>query len=315
MGLFGNYEQSGVGIAKDAPKKKPFFRFWELVGRKFWKLIEVNFLLMSSLIPLMAAAASLVFLINVNSALAIGLAAILALVFTVTFGPIIAGCTKILRNFSLEKPLFIWDTFRKTFRSCFKQACVMGIIDILITLSVASGFYVYPQIIEAINKGDAEGSTTMYYVLFVAGISVAIAVLLMSFYAYLMIVSTDLSMKNILKNSLALSCIALKKNLLTLLIVFVVCGVFAVLTIAYPHILSFVLPFMPLSFVGFAIVFNCYPVIQKYVINPYYAQRGEVNPEMMYSESQGENVFEDQGGKEKPVEPPKQKKGEGKVIS
>ena len=23
MGLFGNYENSGVGIAKDAPKKKP----------------------------------------------------------------------------------------------------------------------------------------------------------------------------------------------------------------------------------------------------------------------------------------------------
>jgi len=72
---------------------------------------------------------------------------------------------------------------------------------------------------------------------------------------------------------------------------------------------------MPLVFVGFVIVFNCYPIIQKYVINPYYAQRGEVNPEMLHAESLGENVFEDQGGKEKPTESPKQKKGKGKVIS
>lgn len=313
MGLFGNYENAGVGIAKDAPKKKPFFRFWELVGRKFWKLIEVNMLLMALCLPLLGAVLCLYFLINVNEALAMGMFVLLLLVFAVLFGPWMAGIAKILRNYSMEKPCFMMDTFGKTFRSCFKQSVVMGIIDIVVALSVAAGFYVYPQLIGyASNEGQ---STTMYYILFVASLSIALAVLLMSFYAYLMIVSTDLSLKNILKNSLALSCIALKKNLLTLVIALLVIGVFAVLTIFFPQIMAFVLPFMPLGFVGFVIVFNCYPVIQKYVINPYYAQRGEVSPEMTYGQSQGENVFEDQGGKEKPVEAPKQKKGKGKVIS
>ena len=47
MGLFGaNYENPGAGIAKDAPKKKGFFRFMEIFGRKFWKLLELNFLYM-----------------------------------------------------------------------------------------------------------------------------------------------------------------------------------------------------------------------------------------------------------------------------
>lgn len=315
MGLFGSYENAGVGIAKDAPKKKPFFRYWELVGRKFWKLIEVNMLLMASLIPLIGALFSVFFLINVNTALSLTLAAACILIFILTFGPSIAGCTKIFRNYTLEKPLFIMDTFIKTFRSCFKQSCVMGIIDLLVTASVASGMYVYPKVISQINQGQIEGSATLFYVMFIAGLSIAIAVLLMSFYAYLMIVSTDLSMKNILKNSLALSCIALKKNLLTLLIVVLVCGVFALLTYLFPYIMVFVLPFLPLSFVGFTIVFNCYPVIQKFVINPYYAQRGEVNPEMTYAQTGGENVFEDQGGKEKPVEAPKKPKKKGKVIS
>ncbi len=315
MGLFGNYESSGAGIAKDAPKKKPFFRYWELVGRKFWKLIEVNLLLMSSFLPLIGALLAVYFLVNVNTELSLVLFAVLVLLFVILFGPIIAGCTKILRNFSLEKPLFIMDTFGKTFRSCFKQACIMGIIDLLVAASVASGMYVYPQIIKGIDAGTIQGSSTLFYVMFIAGLSIAIAVLLMSFYAYLMLVSTDLSMKNILKNSLALSCIALKKNLLTLLIVVLVCGGFALLTYLFPYIMVFILPFLPLSFVGFAVVFNCYPVIQKYVINPYYAQRGEVNPEMTYTQTDGENVFEDQGGKEKPVEAPKQKKKKGKVIS
>lgn len=314
MGLFGGYEKAGAGIAKDAPKKKPFFRYWELVGRKFWKLIEINMLLMSSILPLLGAALSLYYLNDVNPTAGYVLAGALVLLFAVLFGPIMAGCAKILRNFSVEKPVFLVDTFFKTFRSCFKQACIMGIIDVLVLASAASGFYVYPILIEAVKMSENGGSPSIYYVFFVVSLSVAIAVLLMSFYAYLMIVSTDLSMKNILKNSLALSCIALKKNLITLLIAGLTCGVFVLLTILFPHILVFVLPFAPIGFVAFAVVFNCYPVIQKYVINPYYAQRGEVNPEMMYSESQGENVFEDQGGKEKPVEAPKQKK-KGKVIS
>ena len=53
MGLFGaNYENPGAGIAKDAPKKKGFFRFMEIFGRKFWKLLELNFLYMLFYLPL-----------------------------------------------------------------------------------------------------------------------------------------------------------------------------------------------------------------------------------------------------------------------
>lgn len=313
MGLFGNYENAGAGIAKDAPKKKPFFRFWELTGRKFWKLIELNMLYMTCFLPIFGAVLVIWFCINTYEALALLLAGLLVLTTLILFGPYTAGCAKVLRNFTLEKPMFMMDTFWKTFRSCFKQSCIMGLIDVLVAGSVAASIYVYPLMISAAKENGT--SPTMYYFLYVAGLSVAVAVLLMSFFAYPMIVSTNLSMKNILKNSLALSCIALKQNLITLLIVAAIVGVFAVLTIFYPLIMAFVLPFMPLTFAGFVIMFNSYPIIQKYVINPYYAQRGEVNPELMMGAAEGESVFEDQGGKEKPIEAPKQKKGKGKVIS
>ncbi len=308
MGLFGGgYETSGAGIAKDAPKKKPFFRFWELTFRKFWKLIEINMLLMTTILPVILAIPTINYLTNVSRELTLFLLAVELVWFLVCFGPTIAGCTKILRNYSLEKPTFILHTFFRTFKSCFKQAFLMGLIDLLIAASVGSAMYVYPKMLQ-------ENSSMMYYFLLICTFSIGIAVLLMSFYAYLMIVSTELSMVNILKNSLALSCIVLKKNLITLGIALLVILVFALLTALFPLTMVLVLIFMPLSFVGFMIVFNCYPVVQKYVINPYYAQRGEVSPEYAYSQTDGENVFEDQGGKEKPVEPKKQKK-KGKVIS
>lgn len=307
MALFGDYESAGSGIAKNAPKKKPFFRYWELVFRKFWKLLEVNVLMMLSLLPLVLGAVVIVKLTEVNITLTFILLGLLAVIFVVCFGPIMAACTQILRNFVREKPCFMMDTFFKTFRSSFKQSVVLGLIDLLVASSAASSFYVYPRMIE-------QQMGFYVYILFIATLSVAIAVLMMSFYGYLMIVSTDLSLKNILKNSLALSILALKKNLITLGLTALVMGIFVVLTILFPYIMLGFWLFVPVAFVAFMIVFNCYPVIQQYIIDPYYAQRGEVSPEAAYTDTDGQNLFEDQGGKEAPIEPKKKGK-KGKIVS
>jgi len=326
MSLFGGYENAGVGISKNEPQKKPFFRYWELVFRKFWKIIEVNMLMAASFLPLLGAFLMIYYFGEQYTSTALLLAGGFVVLFAVCFGPVMAACTKILRCFATEKPIFMMDMFFKTFKSCFRQACAMGIIDIVMTASVASSFYVYPKIIEQIHL-DGIGGTGFYYFLFVFTLSIAIAVTIMSFYAYLMIVSTDLSMKNILKNSLALSIVALKKNLLTFFLTLFVMGGFALLTILFPYILTLFWIFLPTAFVAFMIVFNCYPVIQTYVINPYYAQKGEISPEIAYTQNQDENLFEDMGGREAPSQAPKKSKDsknpessskpkrKGKVIS
>ncbi len=312
MPLFGKYDSAGSGIAKETTQKKPFFRFWELLGRKFFRLIEVNMLMCLSLIPLLLAGASIVYLAQDHTSLSLALAGVMLVVFAAIFGPSLAAVTKILRYFVLEKPCFLFDTYVKTFRSSFKQALPLGLIDLLVGASAASGLYVYPRIIEELRiDGGGQG---FYYVMLVLTLSISIAVLMMSFYGYLMIVSTELSFKNMLKNSLALSIIALKKNLITLLLAAVVMGIFGLLTLYYPLVMIFVWLFVPTAFVGFLIVFNCYPVIQQYVINPYYAQRGELSPEMKFADTSGENLFEDQGGKEAPIEPKKKGK-KGRIVS
>lgn len=318
MSLFGNSIKTGTGIAKDAPKKKPFFRYWEIAFRKFWKIIDVNMLMALGFLPLLLAGLVIYYFAENYAKTALLLAGGLIILFAVCFGPLLAGCTQVLRNFAREKPIFLLDTFFKAFKNNFKQACLVGIIDLIMIISVASSFYVYPKMIQA------DGSA-IYYILFISTLSIAIAVTMMSFYAYLMIVSTDLSMKNILKNSLALSFIALKQNFITLLMAILVMGIFGILTYLFPYILAIFWLFLPTGFVAFMIVFNCYPVIQKFVINPYYTQKGEINPELMANSTDGENLFEDRGGSEKPTEIINTKENEsrnhktprkkGKVIS
>ena len=319
MGLFGsNYERAGSGIAKNAPKKKGFFRFFEIFGRKFWKLFELNLLYFLSFLPVIGA---VVLALALDSQLGIILAAACLVLFAVIIGPATAAHTKILKNFVMEKPTFLVHDFFKAFRSEFKYSCIIGVLDCLLACCISAAFYVYPKLIE-------QSGSKVYYIFFAITLSIA---LIMNFYIFPMLVSTNLSLKNVLKNSLALSVVALKTNIITTLILAAVIAVYVLVfmfvNIKYSMILLFLLPFMPASWLGLVITFQSYPIIQKYIINPYYEQRGEVNPELaQVSASEEETVFEDMGGKEKPIEPPKKAggkqsgggrthKGKGKIIS
>ncbi|MFQ9095060.1 MAG: YesL family protein [Ruminococcus sp.] len=320
MGLFGsNYERAGSGIAKNAPKKKGFFRFFEIFGRKFWKLFELNLLYFLSFLPVIGA---VVLALAISFQLGIILAAACLVLFAVIIGPATAAHTKILKNFVMEKPTFLVHDFFKAFRSEFKYSCIVGVLDCLLACCISAAFYVYPKLIE-------QSGSKVYYIFFAITLSIGVIALIMNFYIFPMLVSTNLSLKNVLKNSLALSVVALKTNIITMIggCDRSLCAGIHVCEHQVSMILLFLLPFMPASWLGLVITFQSYPIIQKYIINPYYEQRGEVNPELaQVSASEEETVFEDMGGKEKPIEPPKKAggkqsgggrthKGKGKIIS
>lgn len=321
MGLFGtNPENAGVGIAKNARRKKGFFLYWEIFGRKFWQLLELNIEYFCFFLPLVGAA--LVFLSNaISTNVKIILIALLAVVFVVCIGPATAGFTKILKNFYVEKPTFIVHDFFRTFKNEFKHALPIGIIDCFIFCSVVAALFVYPRLLN-------QQSSVVYYIFLIVPLSVGIIALLMNFYVFLMMTTTTLSLKNVLKNSLALGIVALKKNVITVLILAAVIAFYALilyfLPLQYAMILLFSLPFFPAAWLGLVIVVQCYPLIQKYIINPYYEKRGEVNPEMERLMGSKEAIFEDMGGKEKPIEAEKKpsrkqsaapKGHKGKIIS
>ena len=280
MALFGGYDykKAGKGVSKDAPKKKTFFAFMELYFRYCWRLVKLNLLTFIFCIPV------------------------------VTIGPALAGMTKVLRNYTLDKSAFIFHEFWKGFSNNWKQSVPVGLLDILFTVSAITAFQVYPKMGEA--AAAAGGSGTIYTILCVISISFALTLLMMNFYIMPMIVATDLSLKNILKNGFYLTCVSLKKNVFTLIIVALVTA-FLVIS---PGLALLLVPLWAISFMGFVIMYNSYPQIQKYVINPYYEERGMDNPEYDYLKpmSAEESVFTDRGGEEAPIEGKKKK---GKIIS
>ena len=112
-----DYNSAGKGVAKHGPEKKPFFKFFEIFARKFWKLIEINMIFVLFCIPI------------------------------VTFGPAVAAMTHVMRKFMLEQPCFVFDEFFTAFKKNFKQSFFVGIVDVICIVSlwiVCSAFFTDP---------------------------------------------------------------------------------------------------------------------------------------------------------------------------
>lgn len=286
MGIFRNANESGAGIAKKTDSNHGFMEFWKIFGRKFWNLFSLNILYMLFYIPLLL---SLVFYRVGGSLINYIVSGIFMIVFCFLLGPATGGMFKVLRAYSLEQPIFMAHTFFKGFRREYKKNLFWGIVDMVTILSVYSSFRIYPKYFN---------DSVLKYLFLSVIVFVALTVLMMNFYYFLLSVSTDLSFKNTVKDSFCLVTIALKKNIITLLIsVLIFAVVFLLLSIAQLWILFL---FLPAAIIGFIISYNCYPYIQKYVINPYYREKGEINPEIEYEYAK-DKIFEDMGGKEKPV--------------
>ena len=280
MALFYNYNNSGKGIAKNAPKKKPFFKFWEQFASKFWKLFTVNimYFTFSGLILVLAA-----FMLMGETGN--GYFLLLSIPAVVLFGPATAATMQLMRKFTLEKPIFLFDEFKKAFKNNFRQALAVGIFDILFFTVFIYGVNYYIQSLEL----DPSAGNFAFVLITVA---IAVYVFMAHFYIYLEIVSLTLPLGKIIKNSLLLTVMGIKVNIIN----FIVSGIFIALIIIFFPYSTLVLPFLPFSWMMFLYAFNCYPVIQKYIVNPYYESRGMRNPELPEETEEEERIFTDRGG-------------------
>jgi len=279
LGFFRfDYNKAGAGVAKGAPRKKAFFAFWDIYFSKLWKFIKLNFITLLFCLPI------------------------------ITIGPALTGMTKVLRNFVLDKNSFVFHDFWKGFKQSFKKSLPIGMIDVIIAVSSILGLQIYPQMAQESQTGGL-----FFIALCVISLSFAFTLLMVNFYIFPMLAATDLSVKDILKNSFFLTCVSFKRNFITFLIVLFTSLILLFTFFMSPDVFLLILPVFPISFLGFVIMFNTYPQIQKYVINPYYEGRGEENPEYAHLKSapDGNSLFVDKGGSETPIP----KKSKGKTIS
>ena len=311
MGLFSNnYESAGAGIAKDAPRKKGLALFFDIFFRKFWLMIGLNMLFFLFTIPLWATLPAMYYISDPRISLAVVI--LLLIVFVVNLGPAIAGVTKVIRLFLLERHSFIARDFFSGYKQNFGKAAIVGIIDVVAVLSAFAGYNVYPGMAVLYDN-------KIFYVPLVITFSIAIVILMMNYYIFLMLTATDLSLKNLIKNSFALAFVSMKQNIITTVVLAVLAVLLGVLFVYMMPLFMLMIPLFSFVPLWFVVCFNSYPVIQKYVITPFYESRGEINPELTdgSEEIDAETICEDMGGKEKPIEKPveKRKKGKGRHIS
>ena len=296
MGFFGNYDTPGRGVLKTPHEKRPFFKFWEVYFRHMWHLMGLNLLYFLFTLPLFVMLVAVTETGNMKW--------MILLLISGIVGPATAAMTRVVRNYSQERPTFMLHDFRKAFKTNLKQGLIMGYIDSLVIVSFIVGVPLYSHMAQQNN---------IMYVPYVLCLSCMLVFFMMHFYIYQMMCSTNLTMKQILRNALFLVTIGLKKTIYTLLAsLFVI--IFSYLLLVLPTTMPVgmtLLMFFPYTFMTFVACFNCYPVIRKHVIQPYYDKTGEKNPEDQDIDPD-EVLFEDKAAEEEVV--PVQKKSKPKVI-
>ena len=308
--LFGffDYNRDNRPDAVEEDTTPTVKRYFKLLGRRFWKLISLNLMMLPLIIPALVCfylyvsmkqtpvAGEVLFpqLLGANAVSATPITTLLFDLFgaqqnipvfttwtyigmgiciaflVITFGWQNIGAAYIVRNMVRGEAVFVWSDYFYAIKRNLKQGFFLGLIDAIIIFML--GF--------DISYFWGRGGTFTLDVGFYLTIALIVLYFLMRFYIYLLIVTFDLSTYKILKNALIFSLLGFKRNIM---------GVLGILLITALHImlllllistplsgLPIILPFIwYMAAVTFTSAYAAYPVIDRYMIAPYANQEDE----------------------------------------
>lgn len=264
MGLFTpNYSKPGPGIEKDAPEKNRFFLFFELFFTKISNLITINFVYMLTMLPLILGVALSVDFKSSPFKFTgdiVGMALIIVSVFT-SF-PMTAGFTFVLRNMQRREHAWIVRDMFKHAKLNYKKAAVNGAVQIVAYFLFYTAFITY----RFSFKGYMGLSLSMLILV------ITLIFIWMQYYVNIMIVTFDLTLRQIYKNALLFAIAKLPMNLL----VTIICTALLIGMSIYPVIGALLAMIISFSLLGFITVFCVYPAIDKTMIS---AQKDNENGE------------------------------------
>jgi uncharacterized membrane protein YesL len=206
-----------------------------------------------------------------------------ALLLFVTFGISTLGMCYNFRSITRGEPVYSWSDFFSAIKKNFKIGVTLAILDALMIVFIIYDLMAYYA--GAAASGNLFSLSSYYIVLFFG-----LIYFVMRNYIYLITVTFDIKFKKMLKNALFLVFLGWKRSLACIFssagIIFVNYYIYRVM----PHF-GIVLPFViTIGVVGFIGVYCTYPVIDEYMIKPYYKD----HPEEL-EEEQEEAIFSDRG--------------------
>lgn len=184
----------------------------------------------------------------------------LSLLTLLTFGITNVGTTYILRNLARGDAVFMWSDFWYAVKRNLRQGILLGILDLAVSfLMVFNLRYYYSGLDGSFGGG----------ILFYLSLAMLILWFYMRFYMYILLVTFDLSIPKILKNSLIFSIIGFKRNFMATL------GILLLLLLnymifVYIQPLGIVLPLvLTISNGAFMSTYAAYFKIKEIMIDPY----------------------------------------------
>lgn len=182
----------------------------------------------------------------------------LAALVIFTFGPVNAACTYIIKNLVKGEPVFLWQDFKSTIRTNWKQALPMGILDLITIGASCYSLYMYYY-----NYNN-------YFVLFYALLLVMMLYSFMRCYLYTIMVTFDLSFFKIIKNAAIFSLLGFGRNFMamagSLMLIMLTISLGSLFT-PIAIISIFMILISNCAFMG---MYAAYPKIKKFMIDPYY---------------------------------------------
>ncbi len=177
----------------------------------------------------------------------------LTLLVLFTFGFVNTGVTYIMRSIVRQQPFSLMSDFFYAIKKNLKQSLFMGIIDCVII-----GFIIYDLMFFYLN------ASAMFYV----NIIILCIYVMMRYYMYILLITFDLSIWKIFKNSLIFTLLNFKRNIVAFIgAVLIVAIEWMILTYYFP--IGIILPFVFLfSIPMFFGAFAAYPKIKEIMIDP-----------------------------------------------
>lgn len=300
MGIFNrNYSKPGPGISKNAPKKKGLNLFYEILFRKFWKIIQLNIMYIVTLIPTFAVVFILSGMISnklavnydtisgltgtafseVDSArISITMDLLIRLLVSIFFtvfwggGPVTSGFIYILRSFVWEDSVFLASDYFKHIKSNFKQSLIVWIIDIVVFTVMCYAYFFYSSM-----------TNIMFFLKYVI-LVLAFFYTMLHLFLYHLLVTYKLSISKLYKNSALFALSSLPWCVLTIAVVsflILICPAIgftsqneqlAVFFTTAVFVLIFALLF---GLCGFVIEFNTCAQVKKYIKEDADVERNE----------------------------------------
>lgn len=263
---FYNFTKPGHGDVDDS-HYHPFVRFWRRYGRHFSKLISVNLLYALITLPVFVWLISQInvltaeidgkvtsllgtilmyYAVQLPTPLIMGLLAVSILLM----GPATAALTHFAVDCAWDRPGLIWSRFWSAWKSNWKQALPIGLMDFAVLL--ATLYY----LIDGKTLFGAFGG-----VLQIVWILLGLLYSLLRVYLFPVMVTVDLPFLALVKNCLILVMLNPWRALAVAAIAAVLCFLCTVADII-------LIPAFLFSFVAFSAAFLTQPIIDKYLINP-----------------------------------------------